>query len=267
MNSPARLLVGLLLFAVLRSLMLAQATVTTFSTYTFENPTSNATFYGDTSGNGHGFANYTGFGTVTTGLAPTGGSYAFSGAPGGGLFAWNVSGGTVGQSTNWGIELLFKNPGSTSGTTSSVIFSVGNPTSNGLSIVYNPVTNRIQGQVNGQQTFGSAEYNAGAWNSAVIVNNGTTTTLWLNSVVASALNLNPTASDTNWHAFVNSGGSVSYTGQADNIRVFTFTGTYTAANISAIPEPSTYAAWLGLGALGWAAWRRRKGHSQSASRN
>lgn len=267
MNSLARLLVGLLLFAVLSSLLLAQATVTTFSTYTFENPSSGTTFYGDTSGNGHGFTNNTGFGTATTNLAPTGGSYAFSGAPSGGLFAWGISGGTVGQSTNWGIELLFKNPGSTSGTTASVIFSVGDPSSNGLSIVYNPATNRIQGQVNGQQTFGSAEYNAGTWNSAVIVNNGTTTTLWLNSIVASALNLNPTASSSNWHAFVNSGGGVSYTGQADNIRVFTFTGTYTAANISAIPEPSTYAALLGLGALGWVAWRRRNGHSQSASRN
>lgn len=247
--------------------MLAQATVTTFSTYNFENTSSASAFYGDSSGNGHGFANNTGYGTVTTNLAPTGGSYAFSGAPSGGLFAWGINGGTVGQSTNWGIELLFKNPGSTSGTTSSVIFSVGDPSSNGLSIVYNPVTNRIQGQVNGQQTFGSAEYNAGAWNSAVIVNNGTTTTLWLNSVVASALNLNPTASDNNWHAFVNSGGSVSYTGQADNIRVFTFTGTYTAANISAIPEPSTYAALLGLGALGWVARRRRSGASKTESAN
>lgn len=267
MNSLARLLVGLLLFAVLPSLLLAQATVTTFSAYTFENTSSSATFYSDSSDNGHGFTNYTGFGTTSTNLAPAGGSYAFSGAPSGGLFAWNVSGGTVGQSTNWGIELLFKNPGSTSGSTPAVIFSVGNPDSNGLAIVYNPATNRIQGQVNGQQTFGSAEYNAGAWNSAVIVNNGTTTTLWLNSIVASALNLNPTASNSNWHAFVNSGGGVSYTGQADNIRVFTFTGTYTAANISAIPEPSTFAALLGLGTLGWVAWRRRNGRSKPDSGN
>lgn len=246
------------MFAVIPSLMLAQATITTFATYTFENTANSAAFFGDTSGNGHGFNNHTGIGSTSTDLAPTGGSNAFSGAPSGGVFAWEISGGSVGQSTNWGFELLFKNPGSTSSTISTVIFSVGHPSNNGLSILYNPVTNRIQGQVNGQQAFGSAEYNPGAWNSVVIVNNGTTTTLWLNSVVASTLNLNPTASSDQWHAFVNSGGGQSYTGLADNIRVFTFTGNYTAANISPIPEPSTYAALLGLAALGAAAWRRRR---------
>lgn len=38
---------------------------------------------------------------------------------------------------------------------------------------------------------------------------------------------------------------------------FTINSLSVTASVSAIPEPSTYAAWAGLGALGFAAWRRR----------
>ncbi|MDP1579614.1 MAG: PEP-CTERM sorting domain-containing protein [Candidatus Didemnitutus sp.] len=235
---------------------MAQANVTIFAAYNFEDPTNATNFYSDSSGNGHNMPDSTGFGITSSNLAPTGGSYAFNGA-GGGLFAWNVTGGSVNQATNWGLELLFKNPGSTSSTVSTEIFSVGDANINGMSILYNPATNRIEGKLNGIQAFGSATYTPGAWNSVSLVNNGTTTTLWVNYAVAATLNSNPTVPNSVWHAFVISGGAVSYTGLADNVRVFTFTGDYTAANISAIPEPSTYAALAGLLAIGAVAWRRR----------
>jgi len=237
--------------------LVAQATVTIFASYNFEDTSNETTFFSDSSGNGHGFADSTGFGFTSSNLAPVGGSNAFNGA-GGGLFAWGVAGGSVGQATNWGIELLFKNPGSSNGSASVSIFSVGNVGGNGMAIVYNPVTNRIEGQRNGVASFGSATYTSDAWNSATLVNNGTTTSLWINSVLVANQTGNPTIADSNWHAFVNSGGGVSYTGLADNVKVFTFTGEFAAANIAAVPEPSTYAGLAGFVALGFVVWRRSK---------
>ena len=38
------------------------------------------------------------------------------------------------------------------------------------------------------------------------------------------------------------------------------TGSLSAANVSAIPEPSTYAALLGAAALAFVGWRRRRNH-------
>ena len=117
----------------------------------------------------------------------------------------------------------------------------------------------ITAQLNGGATVGSATYLTGAWNSAALVNDGSLTTFYLNYVAVASIAANPSQADGAWHLFVNPGGGVKYTGLADNVDVFTFTGTFTAADISAIPEPSAYAAILGAGALGLAAWRRRSG--------
>ncbi len=52
-----------------------------------------------------------------------------------------------------------------------------------------------------------------------------------------------------WAQPIDSGGGADFAG-FDNV---------TLSYVSAIPEPSTYAALLGVGALGFAAWRRRRG--------
>ncbi len=86
--------------------------------------------------------------------------------------------------------------------------------------------------------------------------------MWLNYTAAASVAANPFEPDTGWHMFVNPGGGNYYTGLADNINVFTFTGTFTAANlsaggVSAVPEPATYAALCGLASLALAMVRIR----------
>jgi hypothetical protein len=242
--------------AVLATAAFGQAIRTTFASYNFENVIDFASFYGDSSGNGHVMtdgqfldpASYT-----SLNLAGAGGSYAFAGAG----FADSPLNGGLSQATNWGFEFLFKNPGSNDSLQAVNMLSVGNPGSNGMAILYDPTTDRITARINGGAVVASATYDANAWNSAALVNDGILTTLYINSVAVGSVAANPSTADNGWHMFVNPGGSVKYTGFVDNVNAFTYTGTFTAANISAIPEPSTYPAMLGLGALGLVAWRRR----------
>jgi hypothetical protein len=232
------------------------AVLTTFASYNFENPTDFASFYGDTSGNGHVMQDgqfidpnsYTGLN-----LAGLGGNYAFAGAG----FSDSPVNGSLSQSTNWGFELLFKNPGSNDNNTTVNMLSVGTPGGNGMTIQYDPLSDMIIGQINGGAMVASATYLAGEWNSAALVNDGSFTTLYINSVSVGSIAANPSTADGAWHMFVNPGGGIKYTGLADNVNVFTFTGTFTSSNITAIPEPSTYAGLLGLGCLGVAMYRRR----------
>jgi hypothetical protein len=159
----------------------AQAVVTIFSSYNFENISSAAAFYGDSSGNGHGLSDES-FSFTSSNLATTGGNYAFDnsgGAPT--TYAYDVNGGSIGQATNWGFELLIKNPGSND-TGVVNIFSVGHPNSNGLALYYDPVANQIYGSIGGGATFGNTAYVPGAWNSVALVNDGVSTTLWGSSL-------------------------------------------------------------------------------------
>lgn len=238
----------------------AQATLTTLALYNFENQSSASAFFGDASGNGRGMVNATGISSTSVNLASTGGSSAFDGA-GDGKFAWQVGNSSVGQSTNWGFELLFKNPGSSNSSEPVTIFSVGHPDTNGMAILYDPVSNRVTARLNPTTAVGTATFEAGQWNSAAVVNDGTTTTLWVNYASAASITANPVAPDVEWHMFVNPGGGTKYAGLADNLRVFTFTGTFTAANLSAggaVPEPSTYATLAGAACLAAAVVTRRR---------
>ena len=108
------------------------AVVTTFASYDFENITDFSSFYSDSSGNGHVMTdgNFPGASAYTSlNLAGAGGNYAFAGAG----FADSPANGGLGQSTNWGFELLFKNPGSNNGAQAVNLLSVGTPGGNGMS--------------------------------------------------------------------------------------------------------------------------------------
>ena len=68
-------------------------------------------------------------------------------------------------------------------------------------------------------------------------------------------------------SFVNFSGGTGLTaisgGTLDGVQTSGLYGTTTTFQLTAIPEPSTYAAFAGLGALGLAFWRRRKQADQA----
>ena len=108
---------------------------------------------------------------------------------------------------------------------------------------------------------GETTLTTGTWYHAALVSSGGTITYYLNGVseISRAANfINPTSGALSIGG--NNSGDELFTGTIDQAQIFTFTsGTFNTAMLSysAVPEPSTYAAALGLFALGLAAWRRR----------
>jgi hypothetical protein len=111
---------------------------------------------------------------------------------------------------------------------------------------------------------GAATLTTGMWYHAALVNdsNSGSLKLYLNGVLdlttGNGFNFPSTGGLSLGGNF---GGGDLFTGMLDEARVFTFApGTFNTSMLSysAVPEPSTCAALVGVGALGFAAWRRRR---------
>ncbi len=124
----------------------------------------------------------------------------------------------------------------------------------------------VDGNVNWYLKFSDSVNNPGLGvGGASLVASGTLTGAGANSAVFSGsgtytFSTGVTTSDT-FRAFV----EAAYTGTVSGVDKPIVTGTMTQTvyggggiTISAIPEPSTYAAFAGLGVLGLAVWRRRR---------
>lgn len=190
----------------------------------------------------------------------------FSGFFAGDLGFWAVDDYTPGDlGSNYGLQLWVKNAGSVGGTTN--IFSVGNPTADGINLSYG--SGSYSGWLGNSDMVGSATVGSGSingWDHLAIVTAAGTTTFYVNGITQGTFNTYaPTNPGIGWHGFLTPGGSALYSGLIDEIKVFTFApGTFSSSQLdfaSAIPEPSTYAAIIGAGALGLAAWRRRSRHA------
>jgi|GEM_PF-1293706 len=250
--------------------LVAHAQITTVAFYNFENTTSGVLpFYGDATG--HGF-NYIGTNsssaTFSTDVAPTGGSFAFSGTSNSGAFITDSA--PISTTTDFGIQLLFKNP---SGTTSvgTLLMAVGHPNETGsANIFYDPVNNTMYGQINGIRIgeVNEGAYTENAWNSAALVLTGDTATFYINgSAVASVIQSLSSAPTKRSHILINPGSTSIYTGLADNIQIFTFAnGTFNpSTDLATVPEPAAtalLAGVLGLGAVIGLRRRLRAGRSQ-----
>jgi hypothetical protein len=70
-----------------------------------------------------------------------------------------------------------------------------------------------------------------------------------------------------WFFRDDTGNTDNASGEVDRILIYdgALSGAATVGVLSAIPEPSTYAAIFGAAALGLAAWRRRRGPAPSAA--
>lgn len=247
-----------------------RAQITTVALYNFEDTSTVLNMFKDASGNGFHYTDKQGTdGTgFSTDVPNGGGSFSFSGVglTGSGVNAFVTDSAPINTTTNFGIQMLFKDPASANNTVDINIVSIGHPFNTGahLAILYDPVHDTIYGSVGGTRIGATnlGTYNTGAWNAAAVVLTGSTATFYVNGseVASAALSLGGTPDNVS-HMFVNPGTSSFYTGRADNVQFFSFANggfNPTTALVSAVPEPSTYAALMGIVAIGLAVWRRRQ---------
>lgn len=130
----------------------------------------------------------------------------------------------------------------------------------GVGILLNPGTSMVTGAIAGAGPFASSPViTTGTWyHVALVVDSTGTAQFYFNG------NLVTGASATsgfagNFSIGGDEGGAGLLTGTVDDAKVFTFApGTFTPSmlNYSAVPEPSTWAAFAGLSVFGLAFWRR-----------
>lgn len=146
--------------------------------------------------------------------------------------------------------------------TTSLLYYNGNPSNNGIGLyVWGTRLDVMQG---GKSDVIAGQLNADQWNYVALV--------YANGSYQAYINSDSVASYTgssSFNDFTGGGGGLGtyigpgFAGSIDELRVSSFTGSFSTSmlsynSISAVPEPSTYAALAGLAALGLVAWRRRQ---------
>jgi hypothetical protein len=214
-------------------------------------------------------------GTVASSIANSGalGDFSASGTPtytnataGGSTWAINMgsSGNSnsltlasiLGVNDNYAIEAWIY---VTNTTGTQIIFYNGNTSSNGMGLLVNGgnVDMMIGGTTVSSNTLPTAPITLNTWVNVAAVRDSGTTSFYYNGVQYNAgVGSHGTASG---NFFLGGGGGFGFAGAIDNVRAFTFTGgTFNTSMLTAVPEPSAYAAIAGLVALGLVVRRRRK---------
>ncbi|MBI5426538.1 MAG: LamG domain-containing protein [Opitutae bacterium] len=154
------------------------------------------------------------------------------------------------------MEMWFK---PTSVTGDQYLLYNGDTSNNGLGLyLHNSSVQLLQGGHIDEAA--NATVTAGQWNYAAIVWDAGTARVYVNDTSAPTFNAGRAINDPTGTFVL----GINYAGAIDEARISTFTsGTFSTSmlnysSVSAVPEPSTYAALAGLAALGVVAWRRRQ---------
>jgi hypothetical protein len=210
--------------------------------------------------------------TATTGTDLTaqgsGLTYTNDTAPGSaGSLAVNFSGtgyynvgSDLGLTTDFAMETWVKF--SDVATTPQWVMRVGNGGNSGAGIILN---NGTLGAIkSGDNIYGGSDpLTAGTWyHTALVVDDAGTAQLYVNGSLVSGATFTAGSFAANFGFGADENGSAPMSGTLDDAKVFTFApGTFTVSMLdyplAAVPEPSAYAAFTGLAALGFIAWRRR----------
>jgi len=146
--------------------------------------------------------------------------------------------------------------------TTNLLYYNGNPSNNGIGLYVTGTA--LQAMEGGRSDVNAGTLNANQWNYvALVYSNGNYRTYVNSDSVASY------SGSGSFNDYFGGGGGLGtyigpgFAGSVDELRVSTFTGSFNTSmlsynTISAVPEPSTYAALAGLAALGLVAWRRRQ---------
>lgn len=180
------------------------------------------------------------------------------------------------ETTGYGLQLWVKNPGSTFPSDfwqniASFGFSAdsGQPEiENGVALgLYEGqfwgVSNRGLTGIVSTQSPGAGPGSINGWDHLAFVADGSVGSFYLNgALVGTRSNFTFAAPSASWHLFAGLDGYPAFTGLADSLKLFTFTsGDFAPAQLDyalAIPEPSSYAAFLGCAAAGLALCRRSR---------
>ncbi|QYM79699.1 PEP-CTERM sorting domain-containing protein [Horticoccus luteus] len=170
---------------------------------------------------------------------------------------------SLNASQSFAMELWFKVPSLTGG--SQVLFYNGDTASSGLGLYLN--NGSLAVLRGGISVDNFATVTDSAWHYAAFVYDADAQSLdayfdnQKTVIGSSATSFNFLSG---YLSLGNSTHSDNFTGAIDEARLFTFAdGTFNTSMLSnpalaAVPEPSTYAAVLGLCVLGFVAWRRRR---------
>jgi hypothetical protein len=113
-----------------------------------------------------------------------------------------------------------------------------------------------------------APLTAGTWTHVALVRNNGTTSLYINGTEANSGSAAPTTPTTYFRIGESDISNYGFSGLIDEVRFAEFSaGSFSTSmlNISAIPEPSTYAAIAGAAMLALAVWRRQRLSAANAS--
>lgn len=205
----------------------------------------------------------TGSATYTSSTFVSGSSLAFV-FTGGNSYAGAVDT-SLTTSASFAMELWFK---ASSLSTTQALFYNGDTGGNGVGLFLDG--SNLVGMAGGRfMATGETTLTTGTWYHAALVSSGGTITYYLNGVSEisrSANFIDPISGALSIGG--NNSGDELFTGTIDQAKIFTFTsGSFNTGMLSysAVPEPSTYAAILGLAALGLAVWWRRAGRTGGKS--
>ncbi len=154
-------------------------------------------------------------------------------------------------------------PDGTPSAGSKFLFYNGNASWSGIGLMVSGSTVQVLAGGAFDQNVGTL--NADAWNYVALVYSNSDISIYINNTSAPSYSggyfRDYSLATMNGQPNNFSVGG-SFAGAIDELRVSTFTGSFSESMLSysamsAVPEPSTYAALAGLAALGLVAWRRR----------
>ena len=212
----------------------------------------------DSSGNGHHFQSANGtIPTVSTSAAAPGSTRSLTDSGVSGFYNAAVAG-TI--TDNFAMDIWVK----TTATTQSADIFEGNATNNG-SAKFSITGGNWTGSYHNIAGYGGVPVVSDVWAQLSLIRYAGSTTFYVNGTqiggASSAVPTNPALNFSAFHLSVNSGGSVGFTGNYDELRLFTFNPAVDSLQavrnvVFIIPEPAT--ASLGLLSVAGLMLRRRR---------